>query len=676
MIAKWLALALLTAAVGLAQISFQPAFSSATLGGPVAIATADFNGDGVPDLAVSDTGSQVLAISLGNGDGTFKQTATYPVPSNCALASLFVGDFTGDQKLDLLGICLVENQVLVFPGHGDGTFRTAISSPLPELAFAGDIPILGIAAGLNGTVGDFNGDGKLDLVVALVTTLINFPPPTSAYFVPGNGDGTFGTAVQIPQVNDAGTIASGDFNGDGKLDIAFLTASGSGGIGIGNGKDNFTILEQGLGVALGNGDGTFQAPSTYSWAGAIFALSVADVNGDGFLDLYSAGLSPMASGTDNPGSVVTVMLGDGKGNFTKGFTDNDPAGYLPVSYCLADFTGTGALDLEETFLVVSGIGKGLLSGSSNIMLGVRLSDGKGGFQGIQTFSGPAAMLYPFASVCADFNGDGLADAAYTSLPIAEIETTFKGEGGGDIAAALDAGMADLPAGELYVSLNASPAPARTFSNTNSASFVRGALAANSIATAFWSGSEKVSGIGIAVQDSAGQTRAAQIFFASPTQINYLIPGGTALGQAMVTITGAPNPYSAPLKIVAVAPGVYNAGGLAVGNFDTVSASGSQTYTNLVTAGPSGAVQPTSIDLTAGQVYLTLFGTGIRNHANAVTATIGSTTVPVAYAGAQGTFVGEDQINIQLPASLAGAGLVNVTLNVDGQTSNPVQIQIK
>jgi uncharacterized protein (TIGR03437 family) len=60
----------------------------------------------------------------------------------------------------------------------------------------------------------------------------------------------------------------------------------------------------------------------------------------------------------------------------------------------------------------------------------------------------------------------------------------------------------------------------------------------------------------------------------------------------------------------------------------------------------------------------------------VTATIGSTTVPVAYAGAQGTFVGEDQINIQLPASLAGAGLVNVTLNVDGQTSNPVQIQIK
>jgi uncharacterized protein (TIGR03437 family) len=675
-IAKSILLLLLTTAVGLAQISFQPPLPSATQGGPVAIATADFNGDGVPDLAVSDTGSQVLAISLGNGDGTFKQAATYPVPSSCVLASLFVGDFTGDQKLDLFGFCLLENQVLVFPGHGDGTFGTAISSQLPDLAFAGDIPILGLAAGLNGTVGDFNGDGKLDLVVALVINLTNFPPPSSTYFVPGNGDGTFGTPVQIPQVNDASTIASGDFNGDGKLDLAYLSVAGSGGIGIGSGKDGFSVIEQGLGIALGNGDGTFKPPSPYPWSGAIFALSVADVNGDGFLDLYSAGASPTASGLKNPGGVVTVMLGDGKGNFTKGFTDNDPTDYLAVSYCLADFTGTGALDLEETFLVVSGIGKGLLSGSGNVMLGVRQSDGKGGFQGLQTFAGPQ-VAYPFASVCADLNEDGLADVAYPGLSIAAIQGVFKGTGvSTDIAQALDTGMSELPSSELYVSLNASVAPARTFSDTNSASFVNGPLAPNSIATAFWSGPAKVGGIAMTVQDSAGQTRAAQIFFASSTQINYLIPGATALGQATVTITGAPNPYSAPLKIVAVAPGVYNAGGIAVGNFDTVSASGVQTYTNLVTAGASGAIQPTPIDVTAGQVYLTLFGTGIRGHANAVTATIGSATLPTIYAGAQGQFVGEDQINIQLPASLAGAGLVKVTLNVDGQTSNPVQIQIK
>jgi uncharacterized protein (TIGR03437 family) len=676
MMAKWPVLGLLTAAVGLAQISFQPPLSSPALGGPVAIVTADFNGDGVPDLAVSDTASQVLAISLGNGDGTFKPAATYPVPSSCALASLFAGDFTGDQKLDLFGFCLVENHVLVFPGHGDGTFGTAISSQLPDLAFAGDIPILGLLAGLNGTVGDFNGDGKLDLVVVLLTDLTNFPPsPTYTYFVPGNGDGTFGTPVPIAQVNQALTVTSGDFNGDGTLDLAYLTAVGSGKLEIEDGS-SFTITDQTLAISLGNGDGTFQAPSIYPWKGALVALSVADVNGDGFLDLYSAGASLAASGTGGSVvSVVTVMLGDGKGSFTPGFTAQDPIDNIPVSYCLADFTGTGVLDLEETFAAISGVGK-KGNGIANTILGVRQGDGTGGFGSLQTFSGPST-IYPFASVCADFNGDGLIDAAYTGLPLDEVINSFKGEGAGsDVAAELDAGMADLPAGELYVSLNASPAPARTFSDTNSASFVSGPLAPNSIATAFWSGPAKVSGIGMTLQDSAGQTRAAQIFYASSTQINYLIPGATALGQATVTITGAPNPYSAPLKIVAVAPGVYNAGGLAVGNFDTVSASGTQTYTNLVTAGASGAVQPTPIDVTAGKVYLTLFGTGIRNHANAVTATIGSTILPTIYAGAQGQFVGEDQINIQLPASLAGAGLVKVTLNVDGQTSNPVQIQIK
>jgi len=662
---------------GLAQLSFHPLLSSPTLGGPVALATADFNGDGKADLAVSDTGSRVLSISLGNGDGTFQQAATYPVPSTCQLASLFVGDFNGDNKIDLFGFCLVGNQVLVFPGDGDGTFGTAIPSPLPALAFAGDIPILGIAAGMNGTVGDFNGDGKLDLVVALVTDLTNFPPSTtSAFFVPGNGDGTFGTAIELTQTNQAVSITSGDFNGDGKLDLAYLTAEGSGGLGIGNGKENFTIGEQGLSVALGKGDGTFQPPTTYSWTGAIFALAVADVNGDGFLDLYSAGASLGASGKEAPGSTITVMLGDGKGNFTKGFTANDPTYYLPVSYCLADFTRTGQLDLEETFVALSGFGKGLLGDSSNAAWGVRPSDGKGGFGALQTFPGPTGT-YPFASVCADFNGDGLADTVFTGLSLTELESAFKEAGSGsDIAEILDVGMTDLPAGELYVSLNASPGSVQTFSNTNSASFASGPLAPNSIATAFWSGPANISGIGVNVEDTAGQTRAAQIFYSSSTQINYLIPNGTALGAATVTITGAPSPFSAPLKIVAVSPGVFNVSGLAVGYADSLSTSGTQTYTSLVNASASGALQPTPIDVAAGNVYLLLFGTGIRGHANPVTATIGSSTLATAYAGPQGTFLGEDQINIQLPASLAGAGLVKVTLNVDGQTSNPVQIQIQ
>jgi uncharacterized protein (TIGR03437 family) len=97
---------------------------------------------------------------------------------------------------------------------------------------------------------------------------------------------------------------------------------------------------------------------------------------------------------------------------------------------------------------------------------------------------------------------------------------------------------------------------------------------------------------------------------------------------------------------------------------------------LVFADASGTLHTTPIDVTTGEVVLTLYGTGIRGHANPVTATVGSVTLPTGFAGAQGQFLGEDQINIQLPSSLAGSGLVNVTLNVDGQTSNPVQIQIQ
>ena len=658
------ALGLLIAAVGNAQVPFHPLMSSPTLNGPGAMASADFNGDGIQDLAISDTASGVLAISLGNGDGTFQQSGSYPAPSTCQMASLFVGDFTGHHKSDILGICLLENQLVVFPGHGDGTFGTAISSPLPALAFAGDFPLVGILAGLNGTVGDFNADGKLDLVVVLIEGFQTFPPfPTTIYFVPGKGDGTFGQAVAIPSIEQAVTVTSGDFNGDGKLDLAYLTATGPNGGVI----EKFSVVQQTVGVLLGNGDGTFQTGANYSWAGPLFALSAADVNGDGFLDLYSAGSKQ--DGTDTlPTSVVAVMLGDGKGNFKQAFSAQDPNLTLATSYCLADFSGTGGLDLLEVFSDLTGK-KLAFSGST---FGVRQGDGMGGFGPVQIVPGPSTD-FSGTSVCADLNGDGLPDTAFAGMSVTGLESAFL-----QLSSILqiDQGMTLLPAGELYVALNANPAPARTFSISNAASFAGGPLAANSIGTAFWSGPKNPSGIGINVEDSSGQTRAAQIFYTSASQINYLIPAGTALGKAMVTITGAPNSYSASLNIVPVAPGIFNSGGLALAFADTVDSSGKQTLNLVASPNASGTLELVPIDVSGGNVYLLLYGTGIRNHANPVTATIGSASLPAAYAGAQGTFAGEDQINIALPASLAGTGVVSVSLNVDGQTSNSVQIQIQ
>ncbi len=428
---------------GAAQFAFHPPISSPTLAGPTAIATADLNGDGIPDLVVSDTAAHLLAILLGNGNGTFHQAGLYPVPSACQMASVFVGDFFGRDKADLLGICLFENQVLVFPGRGNGTFEPPISSPLPELAFAGNIPASGIASGISATIGDFNRDGKLDLVIVLFSDFAFFPPsPTTIYFIPGHGNGTFGSGVPVPGVNQAVTVVSGDFNHDGVLDLAYLAAVpfGSGTLGY------YTISNQTLGILFGNGDGTFRPGPTYPWPGATFALSVADLNGDGFLDLYSAGARPASYESTEPTSLIAVMLGEGDGYFRRVPSEPDPGGTIATSYCLADFNHTGELDLLETFVTLTGARFDLAS-VTGTQLGVRKSLGNGQFGNLQTVSGPTGMIST-ASVCADFNGDGLPDVAFPGIVAAGIASAFEGP-----FENIARGLTELPTGELFVILN-------------------------------------------------------------------------------------------------------------------------------------------------------------------------------------------------------------------------------
>src|SRR5580692_7866196 len=180
------------------QISFQPPIALPTLNGPVAMISKDFNGDGIADLAISDAGSSVISISLGNGDGTFQASGTYPVPAGCEVGSLAVADFNNDHKPDLLAICQFTPQLLVYLGHGDGTFGTPVPTQLPQAAFEGILFLIASSAGVSGAVADFNGDGKLDLALLLTNDLADFPSAgTSVYFLPGNGDGTFGQASPV-----------------------------------------------------------------------------------------------------------------------------------------------------------------------------------------------------------------------------------------------------------------------------------------------------------------------------------------------------------------------------------------------------------------------------------------------------------------------------------------------
>jgi uncharacterized protein (TIGR03437 family) len=229
-----------------------------------------------------------------------------------------------------------------------------------------------------------------------------------------------------------------------------------------------------------------------------------------------------------------------------------------------------------------------------------------------------------------------------------------------------------------------------FVSANAASFERTVVAQDSIVAVFAKDltaatgmSESnpapttLAGLTVSVEDSTGVTRNAPLFFVSPAQINFLVPEGTAPGPAAIAVKGGAAPFQSAFMIKRVSPGLFGANGFAAANVLTLT-NGEFSSSNTLRAGAGGALELVPIDLGREdqKVFLVLYGTGIRHHMTAVTATIGSATVEAAYAGPQGTFGGQDQINVELPRALRGAGVVDVTLSVDGQTTNSVKISIQ
>lgn len=187
---------------------------------------------------------------------------------------------------------------------------------------------------------------------------------------------------------------------------------------------------------------------------------------------------------------------------------------------------------------------------------------------------------------------------------------------------------------------------------------------------------------VSVTDSAGKTFAAQLFMVSSGQINFLVPAAAALGKGSVSVSSNSQTFTGPIEIGNIAPGIFTANGNGVGvpaaQVVNVAANGTVTMPSPFQVGPIAYI-PAPIDISSGKVFLVLYGTGIRRHSgNPVKATIGGIAVPVAYAGAQSTLPGLDQINLgPLPQTLAGGkGDVNLVVTVDGIPANTTRINIK
>jgi hypothetical protein len=289
--------------------TFQPRVDYQVGPGAWAVQTADFNGDGVLDLAVVDRGGDYsitppaasVSVLLGKGDGTFAPAINSP--TNPYPLALTIADLNGDGALDLALASDATPNLSLLMGNGHGGFQAPISIADPSKAVA-----LAVAAA------DLNGDGRPDLVTA-----------DGAYDVDvflGSGGGSFATPVAYPSAMDSccltepAAIAIADLNGDGKPDLAAANT----------GTSNVSVFK-------GNGDGTFQPQVPFTTNRGPQVVAITDINADGHPDLLA---------TAPTSSDLIVLLGNGDGTFQPQIFFGVPNGAGAVA--TGDLNGDGLPD--------------------------------------------------------------------------------------------------------------------------------------------------------------------------------------------------------------------------------------------------------------------------------------------------------------------------------------------
>ncbi len=513
--------------LGAGNGSFQPSADYVVGNSPVAVAIADFNGDGHLDFATANSADGTVTVPLGNGDGTFQAAQDYR--THLERKSVTVGDLNGDGHPDVVVASLCGNDPKC---AGNGTASVFLSNGKGALTPA-SVYTLGKGP-ISIALADVNGDKKLDLIA------VNRDDGTVMVLL-GNGDGTFQEGVTYPAGVSPISVSVGDFNKDGKPDLAIAALCGSAG-----------CHQQGsVNILLGNGDGSFKSGASYDVGFSPASVAVGDVDGDGKLDLVVANSCGKSAACSN--GTASVLLGDGKGNFTLK-TEVD-LGKQVSSVALADLNQDGKLDL-------------IAANSADNQVGVLLGNGDGTFSSQVPY---AVGVGPSGVVVADFDGDGLPDVAVANLKNSTV-SLLHGNGDGTLKTAVAYPVGMGPDALAALDLTGSGKLAVVTANGNS-------------------GGSPV-GNDITLLANAG---AIPLLTSTTIDVTSVSPASETYGQdAQVTITavlswtgGGPAPTASNVTIGGNGPSTYGATscGAPVGTTITCTATYTPTAADTVSSSP-------------------------------------------------------------------------------------------
>jgi uncharacterized protein (TIGR03437 family) len=572
-------------------------------------------------------------------------------------AAIVTADFNRDGNADIVTANYHDGTLTVLLGDGRGNFTQSPGSPIAAPNNA--VSAIG--------EGDFNKDGYPDLVLA---------NSAGTYILLGDGKGGFALGTEIPSAIIVGgymSLVVADFNGDGNLDVLIYGTLSSSRLFFGNGAGGFSPSSDALGPDVtdavagdfrGDGNVGLAAVNTFTNNGQLMVVAWNGANA--FQTIYNqfgpsvgsvVGAGAFEGGSQSDAVYFTSNSGVDVRCWTWSFSSVNDLGNLvwsqmpsmPTSMATGDFNGDGKLDWAGT---------DPYSGTVITAVG----DGTGAFA-VAPGSPYVVGGTPYGIVAADFNGDGKVDLA------------------------VDTGLA------VVVLLNSTPPASGPLpfvsSVVNAASYAARFIAPESYAAAFGNHLAASAGdptVKVAINDANGNRASANVLYAGPGQVNFLVPAGVAVGTGSLEVSnsvGASIFY--PITVESVAPGLFtvdSAGKIPAAQVLSLDASNQQTFQPVANcSGGTCTLVPVVLN-SADQNYLILYGTGIRGNGgtSGVTVTFGDAAEPAAYAGPQGEYPGLDQVNVPIPQSLVGQGQVKVTLSIASvgfqATSNTVEVEFQ